>query len=71
MLEATDSKCAPWHMVGIDDKRRGWFNCIPHASSLIPYKKVRRDKVKLAKRDMKDKYNAPLKGRRLARKILR
>ena len=69
MLKATDSKQSPWHIVRTDDKRRARLNCIAHILSLIPYKKVRRDKVKLPKRDMKDKYNdqAPLKGRRFVR----
>jgi len=66
MLKATDSKQAPWHIVSTDDKRRGRLNCISHILSLIPYKKVRRDKVKLPKRDTKQRYNdqAFLKGRR-------
>jgi len=68
MLEATDSKRAPWHIVRTDDKRRGRLNCIAHILSRIPYKKIARPKVKLPKRSTKDKYDdrASLKGRRFA-----
>jgi polyphosphate kinase len=40
MLDATDSKHAPWHIVRSDDKRRVRLNCISHILSMIPYKKV-------------------------------
>ena len=65
MLKATDSKHAPWYIVRTDDKRRGRLNCLSHILSLIPYKKIRREKVKLPKRSMESKYDdrASLKGR--------
>jgi polyphosphate kinase 2 len=65
MLEATDSEDAPWYMVRSDDKRRARLNCIAHFLSLIPYKDVPRDKVKLPKRSTKREYDdqATLKGR--------
>ena len=40
MLEATDTKHAPWHIVRSDDKKRARLNCISHLLSLIPYKKL-------------------------------
>jgi polyphosphate kinase 2 len=66
MLEATDSKHAPWHLVRSDDKRRARLNAISHVLASIPYKKVPHAKVKLPKRSMKGKYDdqASLKGRR-------
>ena len=30
MLEATDTKHAPWHIVRSDDKKRARLNCIAH-----------------------------------------
>jgi len=65
MLEATDIPEAPWHIVRSDDKRRARLNCIAHLLSLIPYKEVSRDKVKLPKRSAKGEYDdqATLKGR--------
>jgi polyphosphate kinase 2 len=67
MLKATDSKHAPWHIVFSDDKRRARLNAISHILNLIPYRKIRRNKVKLPKRSHKGAYDdrAPLKGRNL------
>ena len=66
MLEASDTKYAPWYLVRSDDKRRARLNCISHFLSLIPYKKAPREKVKLPKRSNKGHYNdqASLKGHR-------
>ena len=66
MLETTDTEDAPWHIVRSDDKRRARLNCISHLLSLIPYKEVPRDKIKLPKRSSKGEYDdqATLKGRR-------
>ena len=65
MLKATDTKWAPWYILHSDDKKRARLNCIRHILSLIPYKKVPREKVKLPKRSMKGAYDdqATLKGR--------
>lgn len=65
MLDATDTKDAPWHVVPSDDKRRARLNCIAHLLDLIPYKKVSREKIKLPKRSKKGEYDdsATLKGR--------
>jgi polyphosphate kinase 2 len=57
MLEATDTKFAPWYIVPSDDKRRARLNCIRHLLDLIPYKKVPRKKVKLPKRSKKGAYD--------------
>jgi len=66
MLKATDTKHAPWYILHSDDKKRARLNCIAHLLKLIPYKKVPREKIKLAKRSMKGAYDdeATLKGRR-------
>jgi polyphosphate kinase 2 (PPK2 family) len=65
MFKSTDSKHAPWHIVRSDDKRRARLNCISHILNSIPFKKIRRDKVKLPKRSEKAKYDdqVTLKGR--------
>ena len=65
MLEATDSKHAPWYIVRSDDKKRARLNCISHLLHMIPYSKVPHDKVKLPKRKTKDSYDdqAALRGR--------
>jgi len=66
MLNATDTKWAPWYILRSDDKKRARLNCIHHILKLIPYKKVPREKVKLPKRSMKHAYDdqATLKGRK-------
>jgi polyphosphate kinase 2 len=65
MLEATDSKHAPWYIVRSDDKRRARLNTISHILNLIPYEKLAHKKVKLPKRSEKKKYDdrASLRGR--------
>jgi polyphosphate kinase 2 len=65
MLEATDSRHAPWHIVRSDDKRRARLNCISHILGAIPFKKAGRAAVKLPKRSNKGKYDdqATLQGR--------
>jgi polyphosphate kinase 2 len=65
MLEATDTKEAPWYIVRSDDKRRARLNCIAYLLKMIPYKEVPHDKVKLPKRSNKGEYDdqATLKGR--------
>ena len=65
MLEATDSKHGPWTIIRSDDKRRARLNCISHILAAIPHKKVDSPKVKLPKRQHKNKYDdqRSLKGR--------
>jgi polyphosphate kinase len=66
MLEATDTKHAPWYIVRSDDKKKARLNCISHLLSMIPYGKAPQERVTLPKRKSKDRYDdqAPLKGRR-------
>jgi polyphosphate kinase len=65
MLEATDTKFAPWYIIRSDDKKKARLNCISHLLSLISYRKVPREKVKLPDRSNKGHYDdqKPLKGR--------
>ena len=64
MFNATHSKHAPWHIIRSDDKRRARLNCIAHLLEMIPYKRVRGDKVRLPKRSQMGRYNdqAGLRG---------
>lgn len=66
MLHATDSSHAPWYVLRSDDKKRARLNCIHHLLSLVPYKKLPREKIKLPKRATKHAYDdlAPLKRRK-------
>lgn len=57
MLDATDSKEAPWFVVRSDDKRRARLNCIAHLLERIPFEKMTMEKVKLPKRDDAREYD--------------
>jgi polyphosphate kinase len=59
MLQATDTPFAPWYIVDGDDKRRARLNCISHFLSLIPYEEIKRDKIKLPKRQKPKGYEEP------------
>ena len=65
MFEATDTKRAPWYILRSDDKRRARLNCIAHILRLVPWKKLRHEKVKLPKRSDKHRYDdqASIQGR--------
>jgi polyphosphate kinase len=56
MFQASDTSWAPWYVVHSDDKRRARLNAITHILSKIPYKELRRDKVKLPKRQHRGDY---------------
>jgi polyphosphate kinase 2 len=57
MLEATDSRHAPWTIVPSDDKRRARLNAIAELLDRVPYKKVRRPKISVPARSRKGAYD--------------
>jgi polyphosphate kinase len=59
MLAHTHSPWAPWYMVNSSDKQRARLNIITHILSKIPYKEIKRDKVKLPKRKKDKSYVEP------------
>jgi polyphosphate kinase 2 len=59
MLLATDTSYAPWYIVNADDKRRARLNCISHLLSLIPYKKLEQENIKLPDRQKSHGYEEP------------
>ncbi|MGE3309789.1 MAG: polyphosphate kinase 2 [Limisphaerales bacterium] len=69
MLDATDTKYAPWHILKSDDKRRARLNCLRHILHAIPHAKVPREKVRLPKRSRKGAYDdqRSLKGRKFVK----
>ena len=69
MLDATDTEHAPWYILRSDDKKRARLNCIRHILDMIPYKEVKREKVEIPKRSMKDEYDdqATIADRRFVR----
>lgn len=59
MFAATDTPESPWYVVNSHDQRCGRLNCISHFLSLIPYKEVPHEKVKLPKRQPRGDYVEP------------
>ena len=59
MFQASDTSWAPWHVAYSDDKKRARLNILTHLLSLIPYKDVKRDKIKLPKRQKRGDYREP------------
>lgn len=66
MLDATDTKHAPWYVLRSDDKKRARLNCIRHILERIPHETIKREKVKLPERSMKGAYDdhATMKNRK-------
>jgi polyphosphate kinase 2 len=71
MLDATDTKHAPWHVLRSDDKKRARLNCLRHILDAIPHKPVQRERVKLPKRSMKGAYDdqATMKNRKSVKEV--
>ena len=69
MLKKTDTRIAPWHIVRSDDKRKARLNTIAHVLSLLPYKKLPAEKVKLPARSTRAAYDddATIARRRFVR----
>ena len=63
MLAATDTSFAPWFIVNADDKKRARLDCISHLLSVIPYKEIKREPIRLPKRQKPHGYVEP-KNRR-------
>jgi polyphosphate kinase len=59
MFAATDTAWAPWYVAKSDDKKRARLNIISHMLTHIPYKDVKRTKVKLPKRQKPHGYVEP------------
>ena len=71
MFAATSRPYARWHVLFSDDKKRARLNGIKHILSQIPYKKTKREKTQLPKRDDKRRYDDRLdmKDVKLVREI--
>ena len=60
MFKATSTEATPWYVIRSDDKKRARLNGMKHILSLVPYKRIKRDKIKLPKRSNKGRYNDEL-----------
>jgi len=59
MFKYTDIKQAPWYVVNADEKRRARLNCIHHLLSMIPYKDLTPEPIKLPPRQEDIGYIRP------------
>jgi len=61
MLVHTDIDQARWYVVNSDNKKRAHLNCISHLLSLIPYKEIQPEKIKLPRRkpELREGYDRP------------
>jgi len=59
MFAATDTAQSPWHVVQADDKMRARLNCISHLLSVVPWERIRQEKVTLPDRQRPKGYKAP------------
>lgn len=59
MFKFTDIKQAPWWVVNSDNKRRARLNCIAHLLSVIPYKDLTPEPIKLPPRQDNVGYVRP------------
>jgi polyphosphate kinase 2 len=60
MLRETDRPQTPWYILRSDDKRRARLNGIRHILSCVPYKRIKREHVKLPERSTKHRYKDEL-----------
>ena len=59
MFAYTDIKQSSWYVVEADDKKRARLNCINHLLSMIPYKDLTPEPMKLPPRQKKKGYIRP------------
>ena len=59
MFRHTDIKQAPWYVVNADNKKRARLNCIAHLLSMIPYKDLTPEPIKLPPRQKDQGYVRP------------
>ena len=69
MLKETDTRTSPWYILRSDDKEAARLNAIAHFLSMVPYKKLKPEKVTLPDRLTKGQYNdqASIKRRRFVK----
>jgi polyphosphate kinase 2 len=59
MFAHTDIKQAPWYVVNSDNKKRARLNCISHLLSMIPYKDLTPEPIRLPPRQDRAGYVRP------------
>ena len=69
MFRATDTRDAPWFVANSNDKKRLRLNLISHLLSQIPYREVKREKIRLPKRKVSEDKPAARRRMRLIKEI--
>jgi polyphosphate kinase 2 len=69
MFEATDTTASPWYVINANVKKRARLNCIAHLLSLIPYKDLPQEEIKLGKPQHRNGYKEPERVYRLVPEI--
>ena len=69
MFRATDTRDAPWFVANSNDKKRLRLNLISHLLSQIPYREVKREKIRLPKRRISEDKPAARRRMRLIKEI--
>jgi len=59
MFKYTDTDICPWYIVHADDKKRARLNRITHMLSMIPYRKVPKEKYRIPPLQKKKDYRPP------------
>lgn len=59
MFTYTDTKQSPWYVVNADIKKHARLNCIAHLLSMLPYKKLNYEKIKLPPMQEEKSYIRP------------
>jgi polyphosphate kinase 2 (PPK2 family) len=65
MFKATSTRDAPWYVLSSNDQKKARLNGIKHILSLIPYERIKHDKVKLPKRSRKHHYKDDIDFRKV------
>jgi len=71
MFSYTDIKQAPWYVVNADDKKCARLNCIRHLLSMIPYKDLTPDQIKLPGREKSNYVRPPISDQTFVPQVYR
>jgi polyphosphate kinase len=71
MFSYTDIKQVPWYVVNADNKNCARLNCITHLLSLIPYKDLTPETIKLPKRERSAYVRPPITDQTFVPEIYR
>ena len=71
MFAYTDIKQASWYVVNADDKKCARLNCIHHLLSMIPYKDLTPDQIKLPEREKSNYVRPPISDQTFVPQVYR